>query len=310
MKQVVTVMCVLLIACSPRTATPSSPVTLFPYSTITPSSTPEGPEGLVFSVETSIPSSTPFTYTIQVGDTMSEIAEKYHVSLDDLIAANPNVSPNSMSVGQTLLIPSNPSNPGNASTPTPVPASVKQIECYPTIDRGLWCFALVHNDLPDIMENVSAHITLVDSNGAVIASQTALLPLNILPPNTSLPLYAFFAPDIPADAKAQVQLLTAIQIPINDPRYLPAAINNTSVQIDRNGHSAHVNGQVSLPPESNAATQVWVVVVAYDEFSRVVGVKRWEGGGIQPGGSLPFNFAVASVGSKIDRVEFVVEAWP
>jgi len=310
MKQAVIIMCALLIACSPQTATPTSPATLFPYSTITPSTTPEGPEGLVVSIESPIPTPTPFTYTIQVGDTMSEIAEKYHVSLDDLIAANPNVSPNSMSVGQTLLIPSNPSNPGNASTPTPVPASVKQIECYPTVDQGMWCFALVHNDLPDIMENVSAQLTLIDSKGAVIASQTALLPLNILPPNTSLPLYAFFAPDIPADAKAHVQLLTAIQIPVNDPRYLPATVNNTSVQIDRSGRSAHVSGEISLPPESNAATQVWVAAVAYDESGRVVGVKRWEGGGIQPGGSLPFNFAVASVGTKIDKVEFVVEARP
>jgi hypothetical protein len=125
-----------------------------------------------------------------------------------------------------------------------------------------------------------------------------------------LPLYVFFAPDVPRDAKAQVQVLTAIQIPVNDPRYLAAAINTTSVQIDRNGHSAHVSGEVTLAPESNAATEVWVAAVAYDEYGRVVGVKRWEGGGLQPGGSLPFNIAVASVGSKVDRVELVVEARP
>lgn len=241
---------------------------------------------------------------------MSEIAEKYHVSLDDLMAANPNIPPNSMSVGQTLLIPSNPSNPGNASTPTPVPVSIKQIECYPTIDHGMWCFALLHNDFPDILENISAQVTLVDSNGAIVASQTALLPLNILPPNTSLPLYVFFTPDISPDAKAQVQLLTAIQIAPNDPRYLPATINDSSIQIDRNGHSAHVSGQVYIPPESKAAAQVWVAAVAYDENGWIVGVKRWEGEGIQPGGSLPFNFIMASAGSKIDKVELVVEARP
>jgi hypothetical protein len=241
---------------------------------------------------------------------MSEIAEKYHVSLDDLIAANPNVSPNSMSVGQTLLIPSNPSNPDHASTPTPVPASIKQIDCYPTVDRGMWCFALVHNDLADIMENVSAQVTLVDANGTILGRQTALLPLNILPPNASLPLYVFFPPDMPADAKAQVQLLTANQIAANDPRYLSADIKNTSMQIDSNGRSVHVSGEVALPTGSRAATQVWVAAVAYDEYGRVNAVRRWEGGGIQPGGNLPFNFAVASVGGKIDKVELVAEARP
>jgi LysM repeat protein len=310
MKQAITVLCTLLVACAPQTVDLTSPVTLIPYSTITPSITPEQPEEVVLAIESPIPTPTPFPYTIQPGDTMSEIAEKYHISLDDLIAANPNVSPNSMSVGQTLQIPSSPSNPENASTPTPVPASVEQIECYPTADRGMWCFALVHNDLPDILENVSAQVTLVDSNGAGIASRMALLPLNILPPNTSLPLFVFFAPDFPVDAKAQVQLLTAIQIPANDPRYLPASISNTSVQINRSGISAQVSGQVTLPQESIAANLVWVAAVAYDESGRVVGVKRWEGGGVQPGGSLPFTLVVASAGEKIEKIEFVVEARP
>lgn len=308
MKRAIVATVVLLIACTPQPATVTSFANLLPYSTITPSATLEQQEVLIVSVEPPIPTPTPFTYTIQAGDTMSEIAEKYHVSLDDLIAANPNVSPNSMSVGQTLLIPSNPSNPDNASTPTPVPASIKQIECYPTTDHGLWCFVLLHNDFPDIIENISAQVTLVDSNGMVVASRTALLPLNILPPNTSLPLYVFFGPEISSDVKAQVQLLTAIQIASDDPRYLPAIINNTSIQINRNGLSAQVSGQVSIPPESSAATQVWVAAVAYDENGRVVGVKRWEGGAIQPGGNLPFNFAVASAGPKIDKVELVVEA--
>jgi len=308
MKRSIVSIIIFLTACTPQTVTHTSPVTLFPYSTITPSATLEQQGDFVIPVESAISTPTPFTYTIQAGDTMSEIAEKYHVSLDDLIAANSNVSPNSMSVGQTLLIPSNPSNPDNASTPTPVPASVKQIQCYPTVDRGLWCFALVHNDFPDILENVSAQVILVDSNGTVVASQTALLPLNILPPNTSLPLYIFFEPEISSDVKAQVQLLTAIQIASNDSRYLPATINNTSIQIDRTGHSAQISGQVSIPSESSAATQVWIAAVAYDENGRVVGVKRWEGGAIESGGNFPFNFAVASVGPKIDKIELVVEA--
>ena len=310
MRRYVLLSCLLLSACTPQTAPATTPASLSPYSTTTPSTTPEQPEGLVISVESPIPTPTPFAYVIQSGDTMSQIAEKYHVSLDDLMAANPNISPNSMSVGQTLLIPSNPANPGNASTPTPAPVSVKQIECYPTTDRGMWCFALIRNDLTNILEDISAQVTLVDSGGAVIASQTAFLPLNILPPNTSLPLYVFFPPEIPATAKAQVQLLTAIQLMLDDPRYLPAIVNNTNVQIDSNGHYAQVSGQVDLPAESKAATLVWVAAVAYDDLGRVVGVKRWEGSRIRPGGSLPFNFAVASVGSAIETVEFAVEARP
>ncbi|MCK7519798.1 MAG: hypothetical protein MZV64_19755 [Ignavibacteriales bacterium] len=50
--------------------------------------------------------------------------------------------------------------------------------------------------------------------------------------------------------------------------------------------------------------------MAYDESGRVVGVKRWEGAGVQPGGVSPFEMTVASLGGRMARVEFAVEARP
>src|SRR5687767_15681894 len=166
---------------------------------------------------------------------MSSIAIKFGIPLNDLQAANPEISPNAMSVGQVLNIPSNPDNPSGEPTPTAAPFTIEQIECYPTANKGMWCFVLVHNDFSDFMENVSAQVTLVDSNNATLASQTALLPLNILAPNTSLPLSVFFPPDTPLDAKPQVQVLTAIRLLPNDARYLPATLNNTLVQVHAGG---------------------------------------------------------------------------
>jgi LysM repeat protein len=301
----------LLIACVPP-STPPAPhfLDLTPYSTITPSPPGAGPTGLV-AAETPLPSPTPYTYTVQVGDTLSEIAERFTVSLDDLQAANPEVSANSMSVGQVLKIPSDPANPAGEPTPTAVPFAVRQIECYPSAARGMWCFVLVHNDFSDFMENVSAQVTLVDSTGALLATQTALLPLNILPPHSSLPLTVFFAPDLPADAQPQVQILTAIRLLPDDARYLPAATQNVLVQVDWSGRSAQVSGQVVLPAESKAAAQIWVAAAAYDETGRIVGVRRWDWtGGLQPGTGLPFALTVASLAGEIERVELAVEARP
>ena len=104
--------------------------------------------------------------------------------------------------------------------------------------------------------------------------------------------------------------MTAIQLQPNDARYLPATVNNTLVEINADGHFAQISGEVRLPAESNAATQVWVAAVAYDEDGRVVGVKRWDGGGVQPGTSLMFEMSVASLGGRMKRVEFAVEARP
>lgn len=307
---------VLLTSCtSPNVNSPSLPATLIPYLTatsspISPPETSQTPEGVV-AAETPLPSPTPFAYTIQQGDTISSIALQFGVSMDDLQAANPEISPNAMSVGQVINIPSNPENPSGEPTPTPATFAIRQIECYPTADQGMWCFVLAHNDFPDFMENVSAQVTLVDANNVVLAGQTALLPLNILPPNTSLPLTVFFPPEIPVDAKPQVQVLTAIRLLPNDERYLPATVNNTLVQVNADGRSARVNGQVRLPANARPAGQVWVTGTAYDEVGWVVGVRRWESNaGLSPSGSLPFEFMVSSLGGEIERVEFAVEARP
>jgi LysM repeat protein len=291
---------------SPKVDSTTIPSTLIPFSTSTrvPTRTPV----TLAAAETPLPSPTPFTYTVQSDDTISSIALKYGVSIDDLQAANPEISPNTMSIGQIIKIPSDPENPSGEPTPTPVPFTVQQIECYPSADEGMWCFVLIHNDFSDFMENVSAQVTLVDENQAMLASQTALLPLNILPPNTSLPLTVFFPSEIPHNAIPQVQILTAIRLLPKDERYLPATIHNTLVQVNAEGHSALVNGVV-LSQSPDPASQVWVAGTAYDEAGRVVGVRRWEWeNGLASGGSVPFEFMISSLGGKIARVEFAVEA--
>jgi murein DD-endopeptidase MepM/ murein hydrolase activator NlpD len=44
-------------------------------------------------------------YIVQAGDTLSFIASRFNVTLDDLEAANPNIDPNTLAPGQELVIP-------------------------------------------------------------------------------------------------------------------------------------------------------------------------------------------------------------
>lgn len=309
MNRALLLLALFLTACAPPADSTSAPVTLVPYATHTPAPTLPWTSGLV-TASAALPSPTPFVYTVGQGDTLGSIALKFNVKIEDLQAANPDVSPNSMSVGQVLKIPSDPENPSGEPTPQPAPFRVEQTACHPSADGGIWCFVLARNDSSTALENVSAQVTLTDASGNQIASQPALLPLNILPANSSLPLTVFFAPPIPADARPQVQILTAIQLQPGDARYLPASTQNVLVQVDWNGRSAQVSGGIFLPAESKAAASVWVAATAYDEFGQVLGVRRWEGGAIPPGTSLPFSMTVSSLGGEIARVEVVVEARP
>lgn len=44
-------------------------------------------------------------YIVQLGDTLSFIASRFNVSLDEIIAANPSIDPNFLSAGQEIVIP-------------------------------------------------------------------------------------------------------------------------------------------------------------------------------------------------------------
>ncbi|HUH96160.1 MAG TPA: LysM peptidoglycan-binding domain-containing protein [Anaerolineales bacterium] len=289
----------------------SVPAAIKPYLTMTASPSAARPDGLVVSATTPLPVPTPFTYTVKPGDTLGQLALKFNVSLSALMAANPNVDPNSMSIGQTLKIPS-PQNLSGASTPTPVPFPVRQITCFPTADRGMWCFVLIYNDSKYVLEDITAQITLMGATGESIASQTATLPLDILASHSAMPLSAYFAPAVPLNARPQVEILTGIQVQPGDPRYLPGSLQNTAVEMDPSGLTAQVNGQVLLAASaSTAAKLIWVVAIAYDQSQAVVGVRRWEStSGLSAGGSLPFSFVVSSIAGKISRVELAVEARP
>lgn len=62
------------------------------------------------------------TYTVVAGDTMWKIANDHGVTLDALIAANPQIpDPNMISVGQVINLPHPPAQNPPAPAPAPGP---------------------------------------------------------------------------------------------------------------------------------------------------------------------------------------------
>jgi len=68
------------------------------------------------------PAPTPLVYVVRSGDTMSKIAKQFDVGLDELIAANPQLSdPNRINVGDQLTIPTPAPSPGASPSGTAAP---------------------------------------------------------------------------------------------------------------------------------------------------------------------------------------------
>ena len=252
------------------------------------------------------PSPTPFIYSIARGDTLSLLAQRFGVSVEVLLAANPGLAPEALSVGQKLNIPAAGQSFIAGSLSTPAPLELGAVRCLASAG-GTVCLAPLRNPYPDALENVKVELTLLDSNGHSVGSQEAILPLNILAPGQSLPAEAFFA-GVSGQNTAQVRLLTAVRIPQGDDWYLSAELQNMLVKIAWDGLSANLQGRVSLPQGAQPARRVWLAVVAYDFGGQIAGYRRWEATDVlQPGGSLPFETNVYSLGPSIERVDVQLE---
>ena len=311
----------ILAACAPShvrpTVTLATQGRLTPYRSPTPSLTPR-PSPLPSGspppppTVTSTVTSTPFLHVLTNDDTLFGLALKYGVSLEAIKTANPELNPNFLTVGKSVVIPIQATSVSTpVPSPTPVPVRMAAPHCYPTADGGLWCFVLATNDQPVALENLSAWILLAGPNGQVLGGQLAIPPLNRLPSSASLPLMAFFPPPPPAGAVPSAELSNSLVIPAGDTRYLTATLQVESVEISPNGLQADVQGNVLLPADARPASVVWVAVVAYDAAGGVVGVRKWEAAeALPPAGRLPFTVTVYSLGPAIARVEAVVEARP
>jgi LysM repeat protein len=298
---------VLLAACSGGSGDePSAGGSVQPYRTLTPSRTAS-----VIPVLTQVllPTPTPYIYTIRENDTISGIASRFGISQEALLAANPGVQPNTLSIGQNLIIPTGSEIPGEP-TPTPAPVAVTQVRCWPESGGGLWCFGLVKNEYGDTLENLSARISLLDEQDSELAAGIAYGLLDILPPGASMPLaYHFVAPIDPL-AVPRLQVLTAIRLLPGDTRYLPVQLTGTLVAVDAGGRTATVSGQAVLT-RPGTAESLWVLATAYDADGNVVGLRRWEATEpISDQAALRFEFLLASLGAPIERVEFLAEARP
>jgi len=301
-------------ACAPQAVengfTETPEIQLSPYHTPTVTATPSGQGGEIEATSPPAPTSTPFLYQIQSGDTLLVIANRYNVTLDDLLAANPEIDPNFLIVGEEIIIPTGGESLAAFPSPTPVPVSIPEPpKCYPSPDGGLWCFAVVLNQHDQAVENLSVRVSLL-AEGELIEEREAIPPLNLLPAGETTPVMVRFDPPLPGDVSVRAEVQSALPLAPDSGRYLAVEVDvaETSIQAD----SAQVSGSIRLADaDSPPAEQIWLAVFAYDQQGFPVGMRKWTAQQpLEPGGEIDFDVLVYTVGPAIADIGIMAEARP
>jgi LysM repeat protein len=308
----------------PVTATLTPILQITPYWTPTSSPTTISPTPASTPTATSLPTPTPFTHTIVEGDMLGGIALQYGLTVEDLLAANPDVDPGFLRVGSTVVVPLDQDELLVSATPVAMPIQIETPNCYPIKDGGGFCLMLATNEGETGVENLSAKIGLISKAGESVAEEIALPPLNVLPAGESLPVLAYFPNSIQPDLEVRGEVVSALPILEEDTRYLMAGVELEEVIVEPDGKQAAVLGQVVVLSGSEPPDYLWVAAVAYGKDGEVIGLRKWEapeqqscpelknqehsGVGEVELKCISFDLTIYSLGPEIERVEVFAEA--
>ncbi len=292
------------------TPTPSR-VPLTPYHSMTPEATLAGEEVSQPVAENPTPTITPFLYRIQSGDTLSVVAFRHNVNLQELFAANPGINPNFLIVGEEIIIPTGEGEIASIPTPTPVTVDIGTPYCFPNSDSSSWCFVSITNPNPESIENVSAMVSIFSPEGNLIEQRIAIAPMNLVNPGASMLLAALFPISIKSDFHIEAKSLTSIPVSDGNSRYLNHDLHIQA--IDLFGIFARVRGIISISgeEEDRPAKQIWIAAIAYDKNEIPIGFRKIQiNEEIPSGNSIEFEISVYSVGEEIANVIVFGEARP
>ena len=268
--------------------TPTVTYTLTPQPTLTP---------------------TPVIYLVQENDTLTFIAGRYGVTLEELLTANPGFNPDQLAIGDELVLPPSAALPQtqSASSTSDVAVELGETRCVPSAGGGVHCYALAHNISGTILYDLIAEFTLKDAGGIEIITKDVPLSLRGLAAGQSLPFYSYFPPPVEPDFKVAVELVGMSRTKDEKDATIPLEIGELTVLNAESDLVAVVEGTTSH--NGNASLELLrLVAVAYDADGEVVGLRVIElEDKLEKKATLAFSIEVYSTGGIIDRVEVTGE---
>jgi len=259
---------------------------------------------------TPAPTPTPVVYVVKSGDTLLSIAIEYGTTVAAIQQANGIINPQSLQIGQELIIPLGPGGVEAAKqllpTPTPLAAKVQGLAFYENSVGSLRCLGEVVNPNNRSLENVQVRIVLVDASGQVLAEGRPFTALDVIPPNGQSPFELLFTS--PPERYASYEATVIRAEPSNEPGGRYAKLQIVSKQGGTDGLQFRVIGKVNNASDKPAAN-VKVVVTAYDAANNVIGYRQQllSDGNLAAGATGDFSVTFAPSGGTPARFEVSAE---
>lgn len=308
---------IALAACSnaPAVTPTTTPTPVLPTArpTITPRATPTLAPATVPPPSQPIVTPTPIVYEVQPGDTLIPIANKFGVSLADLIAANGNLDATTLQIGQKLIIPQPQLDLASPDglilpSPTPNPFEVRGLNYVRTPAGSLDILGEVFNPGPANINNVKVLVTLQDGAGNPLQNAIAVTALDVVPANQASPFRVLFTDPPQAYAQFQVQPLRGEAV---DAAGAPAVLQVNKLDGKPDGVQFRVTGEI-VNPTANPVNRVRLLLTVYDNERRVVGYRfiPISDQPLAPNTPLPFDASLTTSSSNIASFAALAEGLP
>ena len=289
-------------------ATAVSTPTLIPTATTTPTElivptvTAVDQTPTPFPTPTITPTPTPILYTIQEGETLLGIAIAQGTTTEAILALNPEVVPEALSIGQVIILPpvtAVSDTLTDVNTAVPANLSVTQIQTYETVVGSFWVVGEVTNAGEQAIENVQIAIRFLDDNGAEVDTAVAWAANPMIIAGESAP-FGVLLPQKPTYAQLATAVTQGNVAADLGERYVDFAV--ADVVVDNDEPAAKISGVVQNVGVDTAVS-IQLIFTFYDADGNVVGfVIRPLAEELAAGAGMGFVETAVSLAAPIEQV--------
>jgi len=287
----------ILSACSGSPESGGALPHLTPYSTNqVVTATPEAKADDLTVTSTPAATATPIIHIVGLNETVLSIARQYGISPDAIFAANPEISPNAMIVGDAVVIPQESVTDASEIDSLLSEAIQFGVPYCALSGGGLWCSVMVENSADFDLADPVVRFSFLDGEGNIIIEKNVPAVLRKLKSNNTIPAFLFLA-DFPTGyERVDVLIFSAQEASVDSEKGLVVE-EERDVQLDP--QRALITGKLLVQADGGGdRVNLTIAAAAFDDAGNAVGVRR-EDMTVAKGESFDFSISVYASGNEI-----------